>query len=123
MYLNFSHRYCDRVHAFMEIGFGMLNCGSISHFYSTSRSQVSSRMTMNVTRFIPIYVLSRHMAKTTSVEKKVIEDGTKIASEAIANIRTVASLRKFSVEIKCSNKNEMKLIRRPGATYDCQVHR
>lgn len=39
--------------------------------------------------------ISRHMAKTSTTEKKVIEDGAKIATEATANIRTVASLREF----------------------------
>lgn len=35
------------------------------------------------------------MAETIGVEKKLIEDGSKIATEAIANIRTVASLCEF----------------------------
>lgn len=35
------------------------------------------------------------MAKTAITEKESTELGTKIASEAIANIRTVASLSKF----------------------------
>lgn len=33
------------------------------------------------------------MSKTTMTEKAAIEEGTKIATEAITNIRTVASLR------------------------------
>lgn len=36
------------------------------------------------------------MSSTALVEKKTTEMGTKIASEAVTNIRTVASLSKFS---------------------------
>lgn len=41
------------------------------------------------------WFLIRHMAKTAAKEKTALEDGIKIATEATANIRTVASLRKF----------------------------
>lgn len=37
------------------------------------------------------------MAKSAATEKRAIEQGTKIATEAISNIRTVASLSKFVV--------------------------
>lgn len=37
---------------------------------------------------------SRHMSKTTLVEKHSIETGTKIVTEAIRHIRTVAALSK-----------------------------
>ena len=38
---------------------------------------------------------AKHMASTASTEKAAIEDLTKLATEAIANIRTVASLSNF----------------------------
>lgn len=40
--------------------------------------------------------INRYTAKATIKEKKLIEVGTKIATEAIDNIRTVASLSKYT---------------------------
>lgn len=37
------------------------------------------------------------MAKTTLVEKQTAETGTKIATEAVTNIRTVASLSTLQI--------------------------
>lgn len=47
------------------------------------------------------------MAKTAIAEKESTEMGTKIASEAITNIRTVASLSKFlfNLIIFCGSSN------------------
>lgn len=52
--------------------------------------QYSISLLINISRF----KYSRHLAKSALSEKQAIEAGTKIASESIANIRTVASLRK-----------------------------
>ncbi|XP_031622750.1 multidrug resistance protein homolog 65-like [Contarinia nasturtii] len=42
---------------------------------------------------ITVILEAKHMSKTTLTEKQSIEIGTKIATEAISNIRTVAALR------------------------------
>lgn len=44
--------------------------------------------------FITVLIEAKHMSKTAIVEKESTETGTKIATEAITNIRTVASLSK-----------------------------
>ncbi|XP_031626071.1 multidrug resistance protein homolog 65-like [Contarinia nasturtii] len=43
--------------------------------------------------FMAVFLESKHLAKSAISEKQAIEAGTKIASESIASIRTVASLR------------------------------
>lgn len=47
---------------------------------------------MNFLLFIGLNSYFRHMSKTAIAEKQATEVGTKIASEAVSNIRTVASL-------------------------------
>lgn len=41
---------------------------------------------------LTVLIEAKHMSKTAIVEKESIETGTKIATEAVSNIRTVASL-------------------------------
>lgn len=44
------------------------------------------------------HLLYRYMANTAAMETAGIEEVTKVATEAISNIRTVASLRKYIMQ-------------------------
>lgn len=67
--------------------------------------------------FLQIFILKlnishfRHMSASEITEKAALESGTKIATEAIANIRTVASLSKlFNVHLKLKHISSFQSI-------------
>lgn len=62
------------------------------------------KMALVILPTAPLVVMSvlfeaKYMAKTAAIEATGMEEVTKVATEAISNIRTVASLRKCNVEL------------------------
>lgn len=70
-------------------------------------------------------ILNRHLAKSAISEKEAIAIGTKIASESITNIRTVASLRKYIISFQRNTKNVIlftQSITRARKLYDKTIY-
>lgn len=65
------------------------------------------KMALVILPTAPLVVMSvlfeaKYMAKTASIEAAGMEEVTKVATEAISNIRTVASLSECALQITCA---------------------